>query len=146
MLSHITYFPHIVQPYNAIKIKSSFIPISLTFLFKCKKQAVFPTQAVSRTHACELKKRSTVRSKIPARLCVHVRLFQRAAVAGRCHACSCKQRLVCCQSGLLLLLKAQILLVFHNVQPPVFVCLCVCVCAEAPAALTPSSLLCFVCS
>lgn len=51
---------------------------------------------------------------------IHVMLFQQAAVAGCCHACSCKQRLVCCQSGLLL--KAQILLVFHNVQP-----LCVCV-------------------
>lgn len=57
--------------------------------------------------------------------CPHFRIFQRAAVAGCCHACSCKQRLVCCQSGLLLLLKAQILLVFHNVQR---LCVCVCYC------------------
>lgn len=56
---------------------------------------------------------------------IHVMLFQQAAVAGCCHACSCKQRLVCCQSGLLL--KAQILLVFHNVQP-----LCVCVYVHRP--------------
>lgn len=65
---------------------------------------------------------------------IHIRLCQRAAVAGCCHACGWKQRLVCCQSGLLL--KAQILLVFHNIQP-----LCV-PCAESPTALTPSSLLC----
>lgn len=64
---------------------------------------------------------------------IHISFFQRAAVAGCCHACGCKQRLVCCQSGLLL--KAQILLVFHNAQP-----LCV-PCAESPTALMPSSLL-----
>lgn len=62
-----------------------------------------------------------------------------AAVAGCCHACSCKQRLVCCQSGLLL--KAQILLVFHNVQA-LCVSVCVCVCSVSTKALMPSSLLC----
>lgn len=70
---------------------------------------------------------------------IHVRLFQRAAVAGCCHACmpAANKGLYAAKEHCLL--KAQILLMFHNIQP---LSVCVCVCTESLSAQTPSSLLC----